>query len=300
MRSAPGTIVMGMAALLLAAATPTLAQQAGDEGRMQEQQGHMQQQGQMQGQQGHMEGMQGHMQEQHGQMEGSRGQMEGQTGQGPMLALHGGQLAVAGRYHFETVYAGDDLRLYVYTPNRIPQKAGALEGTVTVEYSDGTARTVDLTPAAAKEGETVVYYCPMHPQATSMEPGQCDLCGGMELMAQDFLHGKVDLSKAEPGRTELVVAVDGLGAKGETVSFTERYEPDQKAALDPQMMKSGRMAGQGAHSQAMRSGHMQSGQMQSGQMQSGHMRSGDAEPAGGQTQQKQPKKETDRTGGGGS
>ena len=65
--------------------------------------------------------------------------------------------------------------------------------------------------------------------------GVCEKCGGMELMVQNSLFGKVDLSHVKRGDLKVTVKLDGLDGEERTAIFTESFEgtmPGAAASLD--------------------------------------------------------------------
>lgn len=133
--------------------------------------------------------------------------------------LHGGQVAMTKEHHFETVFSTDGVRVYVYTREQAPMMIEKAKGTVSLVKKDGTKKDVTLLRADSAQGESAVYFCPMHPEVVQKEPGVCALCGGMKLYKQDYLLSKVDLSKVEPGSLKAVIRLSGLEGSEKEVTF---------------------------------------------------------------------------------
>jgi hypothetical protein len=137
--------------------------------------------------------------------------------------LHDGQVSMTKQHHFETVFAPDGIRVYVYTEGQTPMMVDAAKGSATLKFKDGRTLVVPFLTDVPKEGEKTVYFCPMHPTVVQMEPGVCKLCGTMKLFTQDRLYAKVDLSKVPPGTVEAVIQIAGLEGTEKQVKFTEAY-----------------------------------------------------------------------------
>ncbi|MCA9726914.1 MAG: hypothetical protein R3E12_09480 [Candidatus Eisenbacteria bacterium] len=140
------------------------------------------------------------------------------------MMLHHGQVAMTEHHHFETVFQPDGVRIYCYTEGQAPAGVGKTTGKVDMKYQDGRTAEVDLTDTQPKKGDTTVYYCPGHPDATQMEPGICKQCGGMELMKQDFLFAPMDLSKVAPGSMKMTAHLKGMGGDEPEATFTETFQ----------------------------------------------------------------------------
>ncbi len=138
--------------------------------------------------------------------------------------LHGGQVTMTKQHHFETLFAPDGIRLYVYSANQAPLMVEKAKGSVSLKSKAGATKEIPLVLMAPKEGEETVYFCPMHADVVQKEPGVCKQCGGMKLYAQDYLFAGADLSKAEPGTVKAVLHVTGLGGSEPEATFTETYE----------------------------------------------------------------------------
>ncbi len=136
--------------------------------------------------------------------------------------LHGGQVTMTKQHHFETVFAPDGVRVFIYSAEQTPLPVGKAVGTVTLEYKDGTTRQVPLAAEKPAEGQPAVYYCSMHPAQTQMAPGKCAICG-MNLIPQYSLAAKADLSKVPPGTLKAVVRLAGLEGTEPEATFTETY-----------------------------------------------------------------------------
>lgn len=138
--------------------------------------------------------------------------------------LHGGQVSMTKQHHFETVFAPDGIRVYMYTDIQAPALIEGAKGTVTMTFKDGKKKAVPLSLDTPAAGEKAVYFCPMHSEVVKMEPGICNLCGGMKLFTQDRLFAKVDLSKVEPGTLTAIFNITGLEGSEPQVSFTEHND----------------------------------------------------------------------------
>jgi len=134
--------------------------------------------------------------------------------------LHDGTVSMAGRDHFETVAGPDGIRVYRYTAKQVPAMAKSVSGTVELSFADGARKEIPLGRTDAKEGEATAYFCPGHPQATRMEPGICEACGSMQLMAQDHLFGRWDIASGASRPTKAVVHLRGLGGEEKEVTFS--------------------------------------------------------------------------------
>ncbi len=135
--------------------------------------------------------------------------------------LHGGQVSMTKQHHFETVFAPDGIRVYIYTDLQAPAMVEGAKGAVTLTFKDGKKKAVPLAIETPAADEKAVYFCPMHTDVVQMEPGECKLCGGMKLFTQDRLFAKVDLSKVEPGTLTAIFSISGLAGSEPQVMFTE-------------------------------------------------------------------------------
>lgn len=144
---------------------------------------------------------------------------------------HGGQVTATKAYHFETVSTKTGFQVYLYNADQAPLMVEAARGTAVLKYKNGTTKELTLVSEKPGKDEPTVYFCPMHPPVVQMEPGKCDLCGGMVLYIQNRLAAKVDLTKAEPGSLEAVFTIKGLSKEEPSATFTQAYAPVvQKAA----------------------------------------------------------------------
>ncbi len=123
-------------------------------------------------------------------------------------------------HHFETVFAPDGIRIYMYSEGQNPLPMDKVSGTVTLKDKAGAAREVKLVANTPKKGEPVVYYCTMYDSTPQMTPGKCPVCG-MNLVPQGGLFAAADLSKATPGSIKAVVQLTGLDGDEKKVTFTE-------------------------------------------------------------------------------
>ena len=134
--------------------------------------------------------------------------------------LHGGHVSMTQAHHFETVFAPDGIRVYMYAEDQTPLPMDKVSGTVTIKEKQGGSRELKLGANVVKKGEKAVYFCPMHDSPPQMAPGKCHTCG-MTLVLQGGLFGAADLSKAEPGTVKALVHLTGLEGKEKEVTFTE-------------------------------------------------------------------------------
>jgi hypothetical protein len=166
----------------------------------------------------------------------SQTQRQGQAHQGEAAGhsherceLHGGSVAMTKAHHFETLFAPDGVRVYMYSEDQNPLPMDKVSGTVTVKEMAGAEHEVPLVANVPKEGEPVVYYCTMHDSAPQMTPGKCPNCG-MKLVPQGGLFGAADLSKAKPGSIKAVVHLTGLDGEEKEVTFTETNIAEEHAS----------------------------------------------------------------------
>jgi len=134
--------------------------------------------------------------------------------------LHGGRVTMTQAHHFETLFAIDGVRLYMYSADQNPLPMDKVSGTVTIKETSGSSRDVKLVPNVPKKGEPTVYFCTMYDSAPQMKPGRCPSCG-MALVPQSGLFGAVDLSKAQAGTVKAVVHLSDLEGQEKEVTFTE-------------------------------------------------------------------------------
>lgn len=135
---------------------------------------------------------------------------------------HGGMVMSAGDKHIELKISGaDHLDVYLLDEETKTLPIQGVTGKVKLVL-DGKVAELSLSPhedhlsatePALKEG--VRYICPMHPEVSQEEPGQCPSCG-MELVAR--AEGKV-------------VAVVDLSVEGKP--YSARFTYDRSAAGDP-------------------------------------------------------------------
>lgn len=143
--------------------------------------------------------------------------------------LHQGVVSVTKENRFETVVGPDGLRIYRYAANDVPATVGSATGTVTLTLADGSIRELDLVPAEPHKGDATAYFCPGHPQATRMEPGICEACGSMRLMAQDHLVGPYKASGSSARPATAAVHLQGLSGPETEVRFSVDF-PSEHAA----------------------------------------------------------------------
>ena len=146
--------------------------------------------------------------------------------------LHGGHVTMTKAHHFETVFAPDGVRIYMYSGAQDPLPMSRVSGTTTVKDKAGTSKEVKLTANVPKEGEPVVYFCTMYDSPPQMQPGKCPKCG-MNLVPQTALFGATDLSKAAPGSVKAVVHLTGLDGEEKEVTFTQANVAEEEESKMP-------------------------------------------------------------------
>lgn len=150
-----------------------------------------------------------------------------------MSTLHGGTVTVEAGRHFETLFSPDGIRVYAYEANQVPTMLGGIaEGTAKITYTNGKQQIVPLKRTEPGENETIVYFCPGHPQATQTEPGICKACGTMQLLEQVHLYGDVDLSAGSVKGLEAVIEVSGLRGTDAPVRYSVAADELAMAAKD--------------------------------------------------------------------
>ncbi len=140
---------------------------------------------------------------------------------------HDGILTKTKAHAFETVFSSSGVSVYLYDPQMAPMlmqrvKAAAI---VTVKGSPGVE--VPLSLDSPKEGEKILFFCPMHAEVAQTKPGRCEACGGMELIPQDRVFGKIDLSKSL-GDATATVTIKGFKGSESDVVFTVVWPPSAK------------------------------------------------------------------------
>jgi hypothetical protein len=153
----------------------------------------------------------------HGAM-GHQEMMHGAGQAGAVKAWHGGMMMKAGDREFETVATPEGICVYGYDTNGTPMRLDKASGTVTVHMADGTSREADLKPQDTVAGEPTAYFCPVHPDATQLEPGICRQCGGMKLTAQDVMFGAMNMWGVA-GALRAEVALKDVPGEKEPVTF---------------------------------------------------------------------------------
>lgn len=139
--------------------------------------------------------------------------------------LHGGKLVSTPAGNFETVFAADGIRIYFYTSEKAPAMVEGQSGSVALKIAGGASEEVRLIAEAPAEKESIVYFCPMHPEVVQMTPGECEPCGGMVLYEQNRLFGKADLSKVKPGAVTAEIKIRGLQGKLKEARFSATNAP---------------------------------------------------------------------------
>jgi len=158
---------------------------------------------------------------------------EGETHSHERCELHGGNVFMTPTHPFETVFAPDGIRVYMYASDENPVSMDKISGTVRITTKHGGSRELKLVPNVVKKGESAVYFCPMYDSPPQMAPGRCPGCG-MNLILQGGLFAAVDLSKVEPGTVKAVVHLTGLDGKEKEATFTvtnvtEQHNPETSA-----------------------------------------------------------------------
>lgn len=169
---------------------------------------------------------------------------------GPSLEraqLHGGRVTATKAHIFETVVSWDGIRIYRYTASQAPVEIDQAAATATIASRDGTKKDLSLVRRVPAEGEPAVYFCPMHEQVIRQEPGICGTCGGMNLIAQDYLYGEANLSQVDPVAMTTLLRIEGLGGEEPAVTFA--LAPLSAAASSAAPAKSSPEAGreEGGH-----------------------------------------------------
>ena len=133
---------------------------------------------------------------------------------------HKGIVQEAGSYHAELLNKDGKVTIYLLDGKAKSMSNKGITGTATFQFADKTSATVTLTPSgddgfsvannkassfiscvvtfkvngktvSAKFGTeksvTKIYACPMHPDVTSDEPGNCAKCG-MDLVEKKEKH----------------------------------------------------------------------------------------------------------------
>lgn len=138
----------------------------------------------------------------------------------PIVApLHGGQVSRTPAGDFETVFAPDGVRVYLYTAEGAPAMVEGAGGSAVITRPGGKPVETKLAMEVPAKGEDAVYFCPMHAEVVQRTPGECAKCGGMKLYVQNRLFGKTDL-KAPAGSIRAEVTIGGLPGEGKQATFT--------------------------------------------------------------------------------
>jgi hypothetical protein len=142
--------------------------------------------------------------------------------------LHGGRVTAAKEHHFETVFAADGLRVFLYNANQSPMMIKKVQGTATLVFENGAEVEIPLVRGEPKEGDPAVHFCPMHEEVVQRKTGLCTHCSGMKLFVQDYLYAKADLSKVKPDEIKASITIEGLKGKEKRVTFTQIPVEEQK------------------------------------------------------------------------
>lgn len=147
----------------------------------------------------------------------------------PVFGPHDGVVAMTKQHAFETVFAAGGMCVYMFDTQMAPMMMQRVKATATVAIKGSPSQEASLKLDGPKEGERILYFCPMHPTVAQSKPGTCELCGGMELIPQDCIRAVFDLSKASPGSVSAVVTIKGMKGSEPDVAYTAVWsEPPKK------------------------------------------------------------------------
>lgn len=132
---------------------------------------------------------------------------------------HDGILAKTRAHAFETVFSSSGVFVYLYDLQMAPMLMQRVKAAAIVTVKGAPGVEVPLSLDTPKEGEKTLFFCPMHSEVAQMKPGRCEACGGMELIPQDRLFGKIDLSKSL-GDVTATVTLKGFKGPESDVTFT--------------------------------------------------------------------------------
>lgn len=145
-----------------------------------------------------------------------------------MFGPHDGPLTKTKRHAFEVVFAADGLCVYMFDVEIAPMMMQRVKATAVVSVTGTPVKEVPLKLDAPKDGEKILYFCPMHPSVAQSKPGKCEACGGMELIPQDCIRAAIDLSKAAPGSVSAVITIKGMKGEEPDAVFTTAWTPAPK------------------------------------------------------------------------
>ncbi len=135
------------------------------------------------------------------------------------LGPHDGVVTKMKAHAFETVLSPDGVSVYLYDPEMAPMMMQRVKAVASVIIKGAPPTEIPLALDFPKDGERILYFCPMHPAVAQMKPGKCEACGGMELIPQDRIRGALDLSRAA-GAVTAAVTIHGLKGSESDVAFT--------------------------------------------------------------------------------
>ena len=113
-------------------------------------------------------------------------------------SLRGGQVHLSQEHAFESVFANDGVRIFLYTASQAPAMVRKASGTAVVKFADGRTVTAPLARTEPAESDPAVHFCPMHEEVVQRMTGVCTHCGGMKLFVQDYRRWR---NRLEPGPT---------------------------------------------------------------------------------------------------
>ncbi len=123
--------------------------------------------------------------------------------------LHGGVVMNTRQHVFETVLTDEGVRLYLYDAARRPLGVAGVKGQVRLEFPDGKARLVELTPRYPDEA----------------------------IPEQEFLFGPVDLAGVLPGTLRAAVELRHLKGPENEIDFAESVTAIDKPQADSWVRK---------------------------------------------------------------
>ncbi|MBD3163395.1 MAG: hypothetical protein GF346_13000 [Candidatus Eisenbacteria bacterium] len=179
------------------------------------------------GDEGHDHGHEGH---DHGKMKTTQAEDKGH--EHDKASLRGGHVHQSEEHAFETVFADDGVRIFLYTASQAPAMVKKTEGNAVLKLEDGKSVTIPLERTEPAEDDPAVHFCPMHEDVVQWKTGVCTHCGGMKLFVQDYLFAEANLSKVTPGEAVVEIRLENLGGDESEVRFSvpvqEKAEPDSK------------------------------------------------------------------------
>jgi hypothetical protein len=137
----------------------------------------------------------------------------------PSTGPHDGILTKTKAHAFETVFSSSGVSVYLYDLQMAPMLMQRVKAAAIVTVKGATGVEVPLSLDSPKEGEKTLFFCPMHAEVAQTKPGRCEACGGMELIPQDRVFGKLDLSKSLADVTA-TVTLKGFKGSESDVTFT--------------------------------------------------------------------------------